>query len=520
MSPSTRSRVRQTATALLVLLALGLGAAPVSPAAAAPAAPAAGDDPVPAVDAALDWLAAEVVASDGMLQVVYGDVAYDDAGLTLDAVLALAAGGRGDSAAVAAARAALEAALDDYVTGFAGGDARSAGAVAKALLAERLLGVDVSPTYDLEADLRSLMAADGEHAGRFHDREGFGDFSNGLGQAFAVLALARTGEGVPAEAVAYLLAQQCADGSFRLYYDEGSTCADPAEGDPDATALAVMALLEVPGGDEVATAVEAAVAHLLAQQGPDGGVTGTGAENANTTGLAAAALRAAGQTAAADAAAAFVRSLQWTVCGADLGAVAYDAAAHTASTAAGALVDRSQWSRATSQGALALGLPAYGDIGVAAPVPAGTITCQAPAPPATEPPPAATDPVIDLARTSLLAGEVLEGTARGFEPGEVVVATLHSTPRVLGSVVADDDGAVAFAFTIPADLEPGVHTLVLTGETSGRTASAPVEVLGRAAPGTLPVTGASTGLAGAGVALVLVGLGLQRAAAARRGTAG
>jgi len=523
MSPSTRSRVRQTATALLVLLALGLGAAPVSPAAAAPAAPAAGDDPVPAVDAALDWLAAEVVASDGMLQVVYGDVAYDDAGLTLDAVLALAAGGRGDSAAVAAARGALEAALDDYVTGFAGGDARSAGAVAKTLLAELVLGVDVSPAYDLEADLRSLMATEGEHTGRFQDREGFGDFSNGLGQAFAVLALARTDGEVPAPAVSYLLAQQCADGSFRLYYDEGSTCADPAEGDPDATALAVMALLEVPGGDEVATAVEAAVAHLLAQQGPDGGVTGTGAENANTTGLAAAALRAAGQTAAADAAAAFVRSLQWTVCGADLGAVAYDAAAHTASTAAGALVDRSQWSRATSQGALALGLPAYGDIGVAAPVPAGTITCQAPAPPATEPPPTpppATDPVIDLAHTSLLAGEVLDATARGFEPGEVVVATLHSTPRVLGSVVADDDGAVAFAFTIPADLEPGVHTLVLTGETSGRTASAPVEVLGRAAPGTLPVTGASTGLAGAGVALVLVGLGLQRAAAARRGTAG
>src|SRR5690606_11357323 len=140
----------------------------------------------------------------------------------------------------------------------------------------------------------------------------------------------------------------------------GASCADPAEGDPDATALALMALVGMPADGAVTTARDDAVAHLAGLQGATGGIAGTGAVNTNTTGLAGAALRAAGQTAAADAAAGFVRSMQWTGSCADLGAVAYDATARDASASAGELVDRSQWARSTAQGVLALGLAALG----------------------------------------------------------------------------------------------------------------------------------------------------------------
>jgi len=515
MPATHRPTLRRVAA--LAVAASAVLLAPLAPAAATPTIEP-GEEIAPA-GAALDWLAAEILASDGVLTVTFDGTSYADQGLTLDALLALAAGGRGDDPAVAAARDGLSGQMADYLTGFAGGTARAAGAVAKTLLAEEVLGSDLSPDFDLEPDLRSLMDVDGDHAGRFRDKEGWGDYSNGLGQALALLALARTDAGVPADALGYLLDQQCADGSFRLYYDPGATCTDPAEGDPDATALALMALLAVPSDGGVPAARDAAVAHLAGLQGPDGGIAGTGAVNANTTGLAGAALRASGRSAAADAAAGFVRSLQWTGTCAHLGAVAYDAAARDASVTAGELVDRSQWVRATAQGVLALGLPSLGAVGAPTVTPAGLapLACSAPTSPTspTTAPPAAT--LLLRSGATALVGGLLEGTAAGFEPGEVVVATLHSTPRTLGRLTAAADGTVAFSLRVPSDLEPGVHRLVLTGETSGRSASVEVEVTALSSPRTLPATGGSSGaLAGAGVVLVAAGAALRRAGDRRR----
>jgi len=514
MPATHRPTLRRVAALAVAVTAVLLS--PLAPAAATPTIEP-GDEIAPAV-AALDWLAAEILASDGVLTVTFDGTSYADQGLTLDALLALAAGGRGDDPAVAAARDGLSSQMADYLTGFAGGTARAAGAVAKTLLTEEVLGSDLSPGFDLEPDLRSLMDLDGDHPGRFRDKEGWGDYSNGLGQALALLALARTDAGAPAGALGYLLDQQCADGSFRLYYDPGATCTDPAEGDPDATALALMALLAVPSAGEVPAARDAAVAHLAGLQGLDGGIAGTGAVNANTTGLAGAALRASGRSAAADAAAGFVRSLQWTGTCADLGAVAYDAAAREASATVGELVDRSQWVRATAQGVLALGLPALG--AGAPPVdPAGLapLACSA-TPPPTTPTTAPPVPTVLLrSGSTALVGGLLEGTAGGFEPGEGVVATLHSTPRTLGRLTAAADGTVAFSLRVPSDLEPGVHRLVLTGETSGRSASVEVEVTALSSPRTLPATGAGSGaLAGAGIALVAAGAALRRAGDRRR----
>ena len=61
----------------------------------------------------------------------------------------------------------------------------------------------------------------------------------------------------------------------------------------------------------------------------------------------------------------------------DFGAVAYDQSAFDAGIAA----DRGQWTRASAQGALGLGLPAYGGIGTVAPVDAGLDDVSCPATP-------------------------------------------------------------------------------------------------------------------------------------------
>ena len=350
--------------------AIGLGAAPAGAA-----------EPVPPAAAALDWLAGELAANDGMLTVTFGTDVYPDPGLTIDAILAELAGGRADDPAVVTAVAAVDTATFDYVNQLSAFPLdRAANATAKALLLQEILGADLGDSVDLETDLRALMANTGDEIGRFNDTDlqGYGNYSNGLGQALALLALDRTTGGAPADAVSFLLDQQCSDGSFRLYYfgyvtsfdpfeTVGDlTCADPAEGDVDTTALALEALLAVSASPAATAAAEDATDFLLGAQEASGGFSGTGAINANTTGLAAQALRAAGQTSDADAAAAFLAGLQMLAC-ADFGALAYDAATF----GSGVEADRAQWIRATAQGVLGLGLPSYGTIGSVAPVPAG-----------------------------------------------------------------------------------------------------------------------------------------------------
>lgn len=370
---------------LVVVLATGTGSI------------ASASEPVSPGAAGLTWLAGELAAHDGMLTVTFGVDAYPDPGLTIDAILAELAGGNGGDAAVASAIGAVDAAVFDYVNQQSTFPAdRAANSTAKALLLQEVLDTDLGPAVDLEADLRSLMATDGDETGRFNDTDlqGSGNYGNGLGQALAVLALDRTGGGVPADAVDFLLDQQCSDGSFRLYYFgyvtsydpfetvDDLSCTDPADGDVDATALALSALLAVPSTPAVADAIAGAVGFLTGAQLPSGGFVGTGATNANSTGLASQALRAAGAVAEADRAAAFLTVLQLRTC-VEFGALAYDEAGF----AAGIAANREQWVRATTQAVLGLGLPSYADIGVVEPVPAGLdpVACQTAAAP-DEPP--------------------------------------------------------------------------------------------------------------------------------------
>ncbi|MCW4459964.1 DUF1349 domain-containing protein [Microbacterium sp. MPKO10] len=74
---------------------------------------------------------------------------------------------------------------------------------------------------------------------------------------------------------------------------------------------------------------------------------------------------------------------------------------------------------------------------------------------------------MSVAHQTLERGETQTVVASGFEPGESVTGTMHSTPLDLGSQTADADGDVTFSWTIPADTSVGVHSAVLTGEVSG-----------------------------------------------------
>jgi len=66
----------------------------------------------------------------------------------------------------------------------------------------------------------------------------------------------------------------------------------------------------------------------------------------------------------------------------------------------------------------------------------------------------------------------------GFQPGEQVRVTLHSTAVVVGTAAANGAGDVTLTFIVPAGTSPGQHVIVLLGLASGRTATVPLVVIG------------------------------------------
>jgi hypothetical protein len=227
-----------------------------------------------------------------------------DGGNTVDAVLALGGAGVGlDTADAAMAYLAANVGGSDADNYIGAGSERYAGPLAKTLVGAVAHGDD--PTsfggVDLVAELAALEGT--VEPGRFSDASAYGDYSNTIGQALAVIGLERAGAGASAEAVDFLLAQQCGDGGFR-----GDPAATGCVSDPDATAFAAQALLQVGATTEAGAALDA----LAGLQSASGGVAGDGApENANTTGVAVQAFLAGGRTAAAASGQAFLASLQY-----------------------------------------------------------------------------------------------------------------------------------------------------------------------------------------------------------------
>jgi hypothetical protein len=106
----------------------------------------------------------------------------------------------------------------------------------------------------------------------------------------------------------------------------------------------------------------------------------------------------------------------------------------------------------------------------------------------------------------------------GFQPHEMVHGVLHSTPVDLGTVEADDNGFATFTFTIPAHLEGGIHSVTMTGATSGVTAEATFTVtVADQDAGGLAYTGADVlPLLALGGGLLVAGVGAVTVASRRR----
>jgi hypothetical protein len=362
-------------TSSLAVGALATGAV-LLPGAFQPAAAA----PTPEGSAALTWLAGQLDDANGIFVYDSGFGDFTDYGLSLDADLALVLGG-GSAATVDSSLDAIEADLASYVShpDFGSGAGNSAGAVAKVLLTELAAGrPSTVGGFDLEAQLRATLrpASDARRGGRFDGDHG--DFVNGVTQPLGVLALSRTTAGAPAASLAFLLDQQCSNGGFRGDYDvfdpvtfeldeAASTrgCEDPGEAQGDATAFALEALLANRNAPGVAEAIAPAIAFLRLP-------ANAAADNANSAGLSGQALRAAGDTSAADAFAARVAALQIDG-GTFADAIALNAA--TKATASGALTEAQVAGlvRSTAQGVLALGLGSYGPV-VAPPASSTTTT--------------------------------------------------------------------------------------------------------------------------------------------------
>ncbi|WP_063741272.1 prenyltransferase/squalene oxidase repeat-containing protein [Saccharothrix syringae] len=302
-----------------------VGAAPADAASANASSASAAQAGVAA--AAAGWLARRLVDGDH-LETEYGGTRFVDHGLTLDALFALAAAGVAEDRADAIT--AWFARPETVATYLHFGDPNTsyAGSYAKLALAVQVRGLD--PTdfggVDLIAGLTALQAP----SGRFSDVPQ--DFSNGFTQAFAVLALERR-QSAPRNAVDFMLGTRCPGTGFPV-----QLLAEPCVPDVDTTAMAVQALLAVDRTPADDAALAEALTWLAGQQQPGGGFREDGKDdegNANSTGLAAQALRAGGRTAEADRAAAFLAGLAQgcSAAGADRGAIAYDRTGFTAATA-------------------------------------------------------------------------------------------------------------------------------------------------------------------------------------------
>ncbi|MEO6605506.1 MAG: prenyltransferase/squalene oxidase repeat-containing protein [Aeromicrobium sp.] len=364
----------------------------------------------------------------------------------------------------------------EYTTGEAFGDTGSHYVGATAKLATAVYASGQNPSsfggHDLIADLTDLVQTSGDEDGRLSDESMYGDNSNTLGQGFAVRALAAAASPELADATAYLLKQQCPDGSFRTFEftvavpdpdypidavdrvcGEGPTTGDDSIS-VDATAYSIQALLaaKAAGVASLDDDIDQAVAWLKAEQADDGSFEDLGTANSSSTGLAAATLKIVGEPGAAAAAASWVVGRQVTdAVGEDtalaneLGAVApNDAFLADGKTDGITSATRVNWVIATAQAAL----------GVDAQLPATTLTVTAPT-------------------TYVSGGTNATVSVAGLIEGEKFSASFGGV-AIVGTANASGEGSVA----VPTPTTTGAKTVTVVGSRAVRKGTATVQVLG------------------------------------------
>lgn len=408
-----------------------------------------------------DWLVAQL--TDGLAPGPFSPV---DAGLTADVAVALDALGADAPAADVAQALAGEAV--EYTT-FGDDTSVFAGPAGKVASVVQLTGGDVRSVdgLDLLERLQTAVTVPDQPVGSAHDVYSFdgvdyADDSNTIDQTWVTRALVEADDPLADEALGHLVSQQCPSGVVRLQMADTPCSEEPGFVSLDTTAFALDVLTRARSAgvtvDGLDAAITGAADALEAAQARDGSLADAGTANTNSTGLAAAALAAAGRTDAALSAAEWLAGLRVArgttgPLSDEVGAIAYDQAAFTAGTSTGISESgRDQWLRATAQAALALPqVPDAADPSLSARTGAGRY--------------AAPGQEVPVQVDGLRADEAFEVSGGSAAVGGT----------------ADDDGRAEVTVVMPA--EPGEVTLTLTGGDASRSATTALEVLAPAALG-------------------------------------
>ena len=258
---------------ILSILALLLIVSPVVPTHAAP-------QDQPRSNLVAGWLARSLAGTNDLALSPTGEIDYAS---TAYAILAMRGTGFAGTQISASAEAMASSGEDFISTPDQIGLKTTA--IALMILAQQIADLDPSNhitgagTRDLYADLTSAINTDGS----------ISEMPSAYGQSLAILALLTSGSPVPQATIEWLLAQPCTDPSSPGYGGFGfagpGSCDDA---DPDSTALSVIALKAA--GVDSATLVPSATYLTTVQDSSGGFISPWSGPNANTTGLALAAL--------------------------------------------------------------------------------------------------------------------------------------------------------------------------------------------------------------------------------------
>lgn len=113
-------------------------------------------------------------------------------------------------------------------------------------------------------------------------------------------------------------------------------------------------------------------------------------------------------------------------------------------------------------------------------------------------------PVIEVSRSTVVAGQLLTLAGKQFTPNGSVKLSLHSAPVSLGTLTADSNGAFSAEVTIPAKTPTGRHEIVAVDGPTHDVAAASITVV---ASGGAPGGGAPGGGGVAGTGVAIAGLG-------------